>query len=177
MSITVGEPDWDGFAAVETTDLTEEEVMAADSTIPWYRRGAWVLVFVLGAMLAVFGAFVLFTPVDANDFEAETGVEWSVHAAEQPDVASYLEREARLLGAVTVGFGLVTAALASSLLRAGNRTSWSIAWILAATLALTAVVFFASGASALGSFYVGAAALAAVGIGLSPRSSPSGAGT
>jgi hypothetical protein len=153
-------------------DPTEEEVMDLEIAVPWYRRWAWVLVVVLAGLLALFGVFVLFSPVDANDFETETGVAWSAFSVAEPEVASYLEREARLLGSITLGFGLFAAGLAGTLLRSGNKTAWALEWILPATFGLAAAVFFASGAAALGSSYVVVAVLAAIGVGFAPRSIP-----
>lgn len=147
--------------------------MESEATVPWYRRWAWVLVFVLAALLVLFGVFVLYSPVDDNDFETETGLTWSEFSATEPEVASYLEREARLLGSITVGFGLLAAGLAGTLLRRGDRTARALEWIFPATLGLAAVVFLASGAAALGSFYVAATVIAAVGVGLAIRSTES----
>jgi hypothetical protein len=148
--------------------------MGPEASLPWYRRWAWILVLVLAGLLALFGVFVLFSPVDAGDFETETGVAWTGFSSAQPEVAGYLEREARLLGAITVGFGLLAAGLAGTLLRGGNRTAWALEWILPATLGLTAAVFLASGATTLGWFYVVATAVAAIGVGLAPRSTRDG---
>ncbi len=136
---------------------------------PWYERLAWVLVTLLGSLLVFFGIFVIFSPVDANDFEAETGVAWDAFQAAEPSVADYLVREARLLGAITIGFGLLVAGLAATLLRRGNRTAALVLWIFPVTLLLAAAVFFASGAAALGGYYAGATVIAAVGVGLSMR--------
>lgn len=137
-----------------------------DATTPWYRRWAWLLVVGLALLLVAFGVFVLFAPVSPDDFEADTGVVWTEFAGAQPEIAGYLEREARLLAAVAIGFGLIVAGMAGTLVRAGNRTAWSLAWIFPATLGLTAVVFFASGAAALGSYYTVVTILAAAGVGL-----------
>jgi len=133
---------------------------------PWYRRWAWALVAGLALLLVVFGVFVLFSPVDPNDFESGTGVLWSEFSTTQPDVAGYLEREARLLASVIIGFGLLVAGVVSTLVRTGNRTAWILSWIFPATLTLIAVVFFASDAAALGSYYAVATVVAAVGVGL-----------
>jgi uncharacterized membrane protein HdeD (DUF308 family) len=144
--------------------------MEPEAALPWYRRWAWILVLVLAGLLALFGVFVLFSPVDASDFETETGVAWTAFSAAEPEAASYLEREARLLASITLGFGLLVAGLAGTLLRGGNRTAWALAWILPATLGLAAVVFLASGAATLGWSYVVATAVAAIGVGFAPRS-------
>lgn len=137
---------------------------------PWYVRQAWAWVFVLAVLVALFGVFVLFSPVDANDFERETGIVWSEFAADRPSVADYLEREARLLGAVTLGFGLFAAGLAFSSRRGSDGAVTSLLWIFPVVLGLTAVVFFAGGAAGLGGFYLVAAILAAAGVAGTRRS-------
>ncbi len=140
---------------------------------PWYERLAWVLVAALGSLLVFFGVFVLFSPVDANDFETETGVTWTAFQTAEPSVADYLMREARLLGVITIGFGSLVAVLAATLLRQGNRTAALVLWIFPATLLVTAVTFFVSDAAALGGFYAAAAVLAAIAVGLSVRAARS----
>ena len=138
--------------------------MDSGTPTPWYERRAWVLVFVLAALMALFGIFILFSAVDSNDFENETGIVWSEFSASTPTVADYLNREARLLAAATLGFGLFAAGLAATLLRQGNRTAWALLWVFPGVLGLIAVVFFANGAGALGGFYVTAAAVAVIGM-------------
>lgn len=138
--------------------------MSSQETAPWYRRWAWALVAGLAALLVLFGLFVLFSPVDPNDFENETGVAWSDFSAAEPEVAGYLEREARLLASVTLGFGLFAAGLGSTLVRRGNRTALALEWIFPAVLALTAIVFLASDAAALGTVYLAVAAIAAAAV-------------
>jgi len=134
------------------------------SSIPWYRRWAWALVAALGVLLAAFGAYVLFVPVDPADFLAETGTDWAAFMSAQPDAAAYLEREARLIAALSLGFGALCAVLAIGPLRRGDRAAWWILWLLPADLALITVVFFASAATALGLYYAVVAVVAAVGL-------------
>lgn len=144
-------------------------VVMASRESPWYERQAWAWVFVLAVLVALFGVFVLFSPVDSADFENETGIVWGEFTDDAPSVADYLRREARLLGAVTFGFGLFAAGLAFAARRGSDRTVLSLLWIFPAVLGVTAVVFFASDAAGLGGFYLVAAILAAAAVALSAR--------
>jgi hypothetical protein len=136
---------------------------------PWYERWAWAVVAALGSLLTLFGLFVVSSPVDANDFETETGVAWEAFQTAEPAVADYLAREARLLAVITIGFGLLVAVLAATLLRQGDRTTAFVLSIFPATLLLAAIVFFASDAATLGAFYVGATVVATIAMALSMR--------
>ena len=143
-------------------------VMASRES-PWFERQAWAWVFVLSVLVTLFGVFVLFSPVDSNDFENETGILWSEFTDDAPSVADYLRREARLLGAMTLGFGLFAAGLAFASRRGLDRTVLGLLWIFPGVLGVTAVVFFTSDAAGLGGFYLVAAILAAAGVALAGR--------
>ena len=117
-------------------------------------------VILIGGLMAVAGLYILTSPVDASDFESATGVEWSAFESSNPEPASYLEREARLLGVSFAVLGLVGVGLAATVLKGGDRSAWNIAWFLPLALAGAAAVFLGSGAGALGGFY-GAAAVVA----------------
>lgn len=134
--------------------------MDSTNSPPWYRKWAWTMQVFLGVLLVLFGVFVLFSPIDSNDFEHETGVVLEELAASEPEVVEYLEREARLLAAATIGFGLFAAALAATLVRDGNQMAWNIQWILPAVLAIIVVVFATSGANTLAGMYAAVTVLA-----------------
>ena len=62
-----------------------------------------------------------------------------------------------------MSFGLlggVAAAMASTLLRQGNRTAWAIVWSVPAAFAGSTAVFYTSGATTLGGFYAAATVFA-----------------
>lgn len=150
-------------------------MMPQDSA--WYRRWAWTVILAIAGFTTAFGIFVLFSPVNAADFEADTGIEWADFGSTQPAVAEYLEREGRIVAAVSLGLGLLTAGLAVGPLRRGDRGAWLLLWFFAGSLGLIAVVFFASDAAALGWYYVVLTAVTVVGLWLSrPAEAPLGAG-
>jgi uncharacterized membrane protein HdeD (DUF308 family) len=118
---------------------------------------AWVASLILGIMMLGAGLFILSQPVDANDFEAATGIVWEEYQTADPEAADYLVREAQLLGVSFAVLGGIAAALAWTMLRRGNRTAWTITWFIPIAFTATAAVFFGSDAAVLGSFYAVAA--------------------
>jgi len=134
--------------------------MRAMKLLPWYVRWAWLIVVVLGSLVALFGVYLLVVPVDTTDFHKVTDTEWETFSTESPDLAGYLEREARLLGAAGIGLGAMTASLAGSLVRQGNRTAWWLLWAFPVTLGLFAAVLLIDTALFLGAFYTVVAAIA-----------------
>lgn len=135
-----------------------------------YRRWAWVLIVAVAGFMTMFGVFVLFSPINANDFERETSIDWADFSTEEPVVANYLEREGRIVAAVSLGFGVMTLALAAGPLRRGERGAWRILWIFVGGLALITVVFYLDDAPALGSYYLLLSASAAIALVLSTPS-------
>lgn len=130
---------------------------------------AWVAVLVLGVLMFVAGLFILGQPVDAADFETETGIVWDDYQASLPQAADYLMREARLLGWAFAVLGGVATAIATTLLRRADRTAWAIAWFVPIALAGSAAVFYSSGGSALGTFYVSVAVAAVLVVAVGQR--------
>ncbi len=145
----------------ETTSITRA---------PWYRRYGWAIPFALGTLLGLFGLAVIFTGTDPNDFESSTQVSWEAFTSASPEIAQYLNRVERLLGAITFGFGAWSAVVAYVYLKRGDRAAWRAMWLLPTVLAMAAIVFFMEEAVGLGSFYVGALILALIGQGLSSPS-------
>lgn len=127
---------------------------------PWIRRKGWLIITILALLFVVFGLYVLAVPVDAADFERATGTEWDAFSGSSPEVAEYLEREARLLGVTALAMGALAAGLAGTLVRRGDRSAWRLLWLLPAATGLYALVFLTAGAAALGGFYVAITALA-----------------
>lgn len=130
------------------------------------RMGVW-LVAAVGVFLLLASIYPLVVPVNEDDFVDTTGVEWSDFSAAEPEVANYLEREARLLGAIAVGFALLSLAVALGPLRQGNVATWKAMWVFPLGVALVAAVFLAAGGGFLGAFYGALAALAALGMWMS----------
>lgn len=121
---------------------------------------AWVTVVVLGVLMLAAGLFILGQPVDAADFETETGIAWEDYQASLPGAADYLMREARLLGWSFAVLGGVATAIAATLLRRGDHAAWAIVWFLPIAYAGSAAVFYGSGGVGLGTFYATAAVAA-----------------
>lgn len=134
------------------------------------HRFARISILVLGILMTLAGLFILTQPVDANDFEGETGIAWSDFQASDPETAKYLVREARLLGVSFAVLGAVAVAIAARLLRAGNRTAWGIVWFVPVAFAGSAVVFLTSDAAMLGPFYAVATVVAGIVVGIGMRS-------
>lgn len=131
------------------------------------RWGAW-LVIAVAVFVLLASIYPLAVPVDDDDFVEATGVEWAEFSAGDPEVAEYLEREARLLGALAVGFALLALALAVGPLRRGDVSVWRIMWLFPFGLGLVAAVFLVEGGGFLGGFYLSLAALAGLGLWLAP---------
>lgn len=127
------------------------------------RWGAW-LVIAVAVFVLLASIYPLAVPVDDDDFVEATGVEWAEFSAGDPEVAEYLEREARLLGALAVGFALLALALAVGPLRRGDVSVWRIMWLFPFGLGLVAAVFLVEGGGFLGGFYLSLAALAGLGL-------------
>ena len=131
-------------------------------------KASWVTLVVVSALLVGFGLFVLFSPVDPNDFEATTGLSWSAYSSANPEAAGYLEREARLLAVSSMGVGLLSLALAWFGVREGSDLAVKVMRILPAILVGSAVVFFLGDGTALGWFYAGIAVIAALAVARAP---------
>ena len=130
----------------------------------WYRRLAWVIPFALGIMFALFGiGGALFIGVDPNDFASSTGTAWDGFLASDPLVGQYIDRLVRLIGVMGFGFGSWVAVAAYFWVRQGDRAGWAAMWLLPAVMFAAAAVFFMAAGAGLGSFYVGAFAIALVG--------------
>lgn len=68
--------------------------------------GVW-LVIVVTVFVLLASIYPLAVPENEDDFAYATGVDWTEFSAAEPEAVQYLEREARLLSAVAVGFGLL----------------------------------------------------------------------
>lgn len=118
------------------------------------RRRGWLVVAIVAGLVLLSGIYPLVVPVDEGDFERETGVVWSEFQTEEPDVADYLEREARVVAAAAIGFAALALGLAAGPLRRGEASAWRVLWIFTAALALIAMVFLLSGGVTIGVMYV-----------------------
>ena len=136
------------------------------------RRGIGIggAVFLIVALLLVaMSAYIILVPVDPSNFEATTGSSWAAVSSSNPEVAEYLEREARLLAVGFLGLSLLAAAVAWRRFQGDDRSAIRPLWLFPLTLLGAGVVFISGDGSALGSTYLVAAAVAALGLALARR--------
>jgi hypothetical protein len=136
------------------------------------RRGAGIAALIVGVialLLAATAVFILFVPVSASDFEAATGVDWEAFSSANPDAASYLTREARVLAVGFAGFSLLAGVQALGPLRRGDTSAGRTLWLFPVTLFGVAVVFLSSGGGTLGGTYLVAGFVTAVALNAARR--------
>ena len=139
------------------------------------RSGAWILLFVLGLIVALFSLGAIAAGVDENDFETSTGIAWSEVRETSPSIASYIVRLERLIGVGYVITGLTWAALALRMLRRRQREAWFILWGMPLVFGSASAVFILHEASGLGIYYGVFTLLAVLGLILSYPGSDSSA--
>jgi hypothetical protein len=114
---------------------------------------AWVVLFILGALLALSGSYILFAGVDQAEFQSAAGVAWGDFQAANPQAAAYLLRILRLLGAAGIGFSLFGAVVAFTVYRRGLRPAWIAMWLFPIVYGSFAAIFARDGAQALAGYY------------------------
>ena len=117
------------------------------------RSGAWILLFALALIVALFSLGAVVVGVDENDFELSTGIAWSELLEGSPSVSSYLIRLERLIGVGYVVIGFTWAAIALRLLRKGLRDAWFILWGMPLVFGAASAVFIIHEAIGLGIYY------------------------
>ena len=117
------------------------------------RSGAWILVFALALIVALFSLGAVVAGVDENDFELSTEIAWTELLETSPSVASYLVRLERLIGVGYVVLGFTWAAIAFRLLRKGLRDAWFILWGMPLVFGAASAVFIIHEALRLGIYY------------------------
>lgn len=133
------------------------------------KLGVGGIVFlVVALLLAAMTAFILFVPIDPNDFESTTGLSWTAFSSSNPEVADYLTREARLLALGFLGLSLLTASVAWEALRHDRPINRAL-WLFPLTLFGSCVVFFTGDGAGLGSIYLVAAVVCSLALVLSGR--------
>lgn len=131
------------------------------------KLGAGGVVFLIVVLLlAATSAFILFVPVDANNFETTTGVSWADFSSSNPEAAGYLTREARLLAIGFLGLSLLTAAVAWDAFRSRDRSLVRALCVFPLVLLGCGIFFVTADDAGLGLAYLVAAAIAAIGLAL-----------
>lgn len=133
------------------------------------RVASWVLA-VVALLLALSATFILFVPIDATNFTAETGLDWSEYSVANPEASSYLAREARVLAVGYLTLGLLAAIIAWRPLRAGDSWARVALWIFTTGMLATSLVFLAAGDTAIGATYLTAVVVSAVALIIDGRS-------
>jgi hypothetical protein len=134
-----------------------------------YKRAGWIILFILGILMAINSLFFGLLGVTPEIFEFDTGVAWTNFASDYPAVAAHLDLETRLNGSGFFGVALFAAALAFFGVRRDERWAWKVLWIFPGILTLGSVWFFMHNRPGLGFFYIGAAGIAILGLLLSSR--------
>ncbi len=133
-------------------------------------RYAWLLLAGLAVLLAAGAGGMIALGYDQPiTFEADTGVTWSVFAADYPTVATLLALEDLLLGTAFVGFALLVAIIAATKYRAGERWAWSVLWLFPAVLLVTSALMVTHDQAYVAVYYIVAAAIAVIGLVLPAR--------
>jgi len=131
------------------------------------RNGAWILLFVLALIVALFSLGAILAGVDENEFESSTGISWTEIQETSPTVASYIVRLERLIGVGYVVVGITWAVISLRLLRRGLRDAWFIMWGMPLVFGGASAVFVVHEASGLGIYYGVFTVVAIVGLVLS----------
>jgi hypothetical protein len=125
------------------------------------RRIAWILVLVVDVGFVLWGAGAAASPdgllgpggkaILPAAFEGFSGGSWPALAAASPLTAGYMVLLYRTYGFFNVAFGLMTAAIAATAFRRGERWAW---WALLAgnTIALVSAITYDRISNAVGPF-------------------------
>jgi len=136
----------------------------------FFVRHAWL--FIAGPALLLAAGVVGMMATGANppmQFEADTGVPWAELMAAYPSVATLVSLEDLLLGVSFGGLGLLTAIVAATRFRAGERWAWFALWVFPVVLAAVAALMFTHDQAYVAVYYVGAAAVCVLGLALTAR--------
>lgn len=135
-----------------------------------YARYAWLLVCALALLLALGAGGMMVTGANPPmQFEADTGVTWAAFTADYPTVATLVSLEDLLLGTAFVCFALLTAVIAATKYRAGERWAWRVLWLFPALLLVTTVLMVTHDQAYVAYYYAAATIIAVVGLGLPAR--------
>jgi hypothetical protein len=129
-----------------------------------YQRYAWVILFLVSALLVVNIVIVAGVENHAAEFQQDTGATWQELSAAYPGVADAYELSQRLLYVGFMSLALFTALVAYFGVCQGLRWAWYAAWLLPIMMVLTMLLFLQSRRPELGAIYEGFALVAVIGL-------------
>ena len=130
----------------------------------FYQKYAWIILFLLSALLVVNIVIVAGVVDRASEFQDDTGVTWQELSTAYPGVADAYVRNQQLLFLGFGNLGLIAMIVTYFSVRQRQRWAWFAMWLLATTLALTALLFGPFRRPDPGAFYAAFAAIMAIGL-------------
>ncbi|MCC6192035.1 MAG: hypothetical protein IT318_23650 [Anaerolineales bacterium] len=137
---------------------------ARQSQVRAYQEYAWVILFLLSALLVVTTLIVAGVEDHAHEFQADTGATWVEFTAAYPGVADAYVLTQRLLYVGFISLALFALIITYFGVRQGHRWAWWAMWLLPAALVLTTLLFLQSRRPETGAVYGGFAAVAVIGL-------------
>ena len=134
-----------------------------------YQKYAWVILFLLSALLVVNIVIVAGVADHAYEFQKDTGIAWQEFAAVYPSVADAYVLNQQLLYVDFTVLALFALFITYFGVRQGQRWAWFAMWLLAAVLALTAIPFGPLKRPDPGAVYAAFAVVTVIGLLLSYR--------
>ncbi len=97
-----------------------------------YEKGAWIILFLVAIIFALFGLgdIILGSAADPAIVEAITGMTPEEIGAAEPRVLVLVEQQIRAGGAAFMVGGILAAAIAWTSFRGGERWAWYALWTL-----------------------------------------------
>ncbi len=98
----------------------------------WYERYAWIILFLVAVIFALFGLgdIILGTAADPAIVEGITGMTPEEIGVEDPRILVLVDQQVRAGGAVFMVFGILAAVIAWTSFRGGERWAWYALWTL-----------------------------------------------
>lgn len=118
-----------------------------------YQKYAWILLFVVGILLALNILLVATFFTGPEQFEADTGVAWDEFSQVYPGVATAYILEQRLAYVGFASLALLALVITCFGFRKGHRWAWYAMWLLPATLALAVGLLVLSEQPEIGAYY------------------------
>ncbi len=111
-----------------------------------YERGAWIILFLVAVIFALFGLgdIILGTAADPAIVEAITGMTPEEIGAADPRILALVEQQIRAGGAAFMVGGILAAAIAWTSFRGGERWAWYALWTLPLLNVLIFVIQYTS---------------------------------